>query len=58
MEPPVMQIPIYLKILAVIGTVTIIFLLAAWELVTEWIARCTGVFVKALKSKPPRKRSV
>lgn len=34
-----MQTPLYVKIVTVVGAVLIVFLIAAWELVNEWIMR-------------------
>jgi hypothetical protein len=55
MEPPVMQLPIYVKILALVGTAIVIFVLAAWEWVTEWLARSARVCVRLFKSRLTRR---
>ncbi len=58
MEPQGMQLPLYVKILALIGTGIVVFLLAAWELVKELIARNARVYMKAFKPRFTRKKPV
>lgn len=50
MESNVMQLPIYAKVICLIGAVLVVFLLAAWELVNDWIAGAAKALRKAIKS--------
>jgi hypothetical protein len=56
MESQVMQLPLYVKVTALVGAVLVVFILAAWELVNEWIASAARAVVKFVRSKlTPRK---
>jgi hypothetical protein len=50
MESNVMQLPIYVKVICLIGAVLIVFLLAAWELVNDWIASAAKALRRTSKS--------
>jgi hypothetical protein len=58
MESQAMQLPIYVKILALIGAVLVIFILAAWEQVTKWIAGAAWAVVRSVKSRVAPKKPV
>ena len=58
MESNVMQLPLYVKIIAVIGSVLVIFILAAWELVNEWIATAARAVVKFVRSRLTPKKPI
>ena len=50
MQPQVMQLPLYVKVIALIGAVLVVFILAAWELVNEWTATAARAILRAIKS--------
>jgi hypothetical protein len=50
MENQVMQLPLYVKIVALVGAVLVVFILAAWELVNEWIGSAARAVVKPFRS--------
>jgi purine-cytosine permease-like protein len=56
MESQVMQLPLYVKITALIGAALVIFVLAAWEVVNEWLASAARAIVRGVKSKPAHKK--
>jgi hypothetical protein len=58
MEPQAMQLPIYVKILALIGAVLVIFILAAWEQVTKGIASAARAVVRSVRSRLTPKKPV
>jgi hypothetical protein len=53
-----MQLPLYVKIVALIGVALVVFLVAAWELVKEWIPSAARAVVEAFKSRFTRKKPV
>jgi hypothetical protein len=58
METLEMQLPFYVKIIGVAGAMLVIFVLAAWELVNEWIASAAKAFVRAFKPRVTPKKPI
>lgn len=56
MESQAMQLPLYVKVIALIGAVMVVFVLAAWELVKDWIATAMKTVVGEVKPKFARKK--
>jgi hypothetical protein len=57
MENQVIQIPLYVKFLVLIGVALAIFILGAWEVIKKWIT--LNAIVSALKSRNSiRKRTL
>lgn len=54
MENQVMQIPLYVKILVLIGCALVIFILSAGELIKKWIT--LNAVASALKSRSFRRK--
>ena len=46
MEPQVLQLPLYVKVIALIGAALVVFVLAAWELVKKWIGPALNHIVR------------
>jgi len=58
MESQVMQLPLYVKIIALVGAVLVVFILAAWELVNELIAGVARAVAKFFRSKVIAKKPI